>query len=86
MDVIHLDFPATPFTHEGELKVLQYFVGMSHNSTGLDAFVVIGKVTNYIGLWFGLFGFMAYQLLSVIYRQIHFYVNNQFYLKQFSLA
>ena len=31
-------------------------------------------------------GFIAYQPLQVIYRQIHFYVNNQFYLKQFSLT
>ena len=29
---------------------------------------------------------MAYQPLQVIQRQIHFYVNNQFYLKQFSFA
>ena len=29
---------------------------------------------------------MAYQPLSVIQRQIHFYVNNQFYFKQFDLA
>ena len=29
---------------------------------------------------------MAYQPLEVIQRQIHFYVNNQFYLKQLSLA
>ena len=34
----------------------------------------------------GLFGFMAYQPLQVIQRQIHFYVNNLFYWKQFSLA
>ena len=31
-------------------------------------------------------GFMAYQPLLVIQRQINFYVNNLFYLKQFSLA
>ena len=31
-------------------------------------------------------GFMAYQPLLVIYRQIHFYTNKQFYFKQFSLA
>ena len=30
--------------------------------------------------------FMAYQPLQVIQRQLHFYVNNQFYLKQFSLV
>ena len=29
---------------------------------------------------------MAYQPLKVILRQIHFYVDNQFYFKQFSLA
>ena len=29
---------------------------------------------------------MAYQPLLVIYGQIHFYTNNQFYFKQFSLA
>ena len=29
---------------------------------------------------------MAYQPLLVIQRQIHFYVNNLFYWKQFSLA
>ena len=34
----------------------------------------------------GWLGFMAYQPLLVILRQIHFYVNNQFYLKQFRLA
>ena len=39
----------------------------------------------YTSVWFGLFGFMAYQPLLVIYRQIHFYVNNMFYWKQFSL-
>ena len=32
------------------------------------------------------FGFMAYQPLLVIQRQIHFYVNNQFYFKPFSLV
>ena len=37
-------------------------------------------------VWFNLFGFMAYQPLLVIKRQIHFYVNNLFYWKQFSLA
>ena len=31
-------------------------------------------------------GFMAYQSLLVFWRQIHFYVNNQFYLKQSSLT
>ena len=36
--------------------------------------------------WFGLVGFIAYQPLLVIERQIHFYVNNLFYLKQFSLV
>ena len=30
--------------------------------------------------------FMAYQPLKVIWRLIHFYVYNQFYFKQFSLA
>ena len=29
---------------------------------------------------------MAYQPLYVIQCQIHFYMNNQFYFKQFSLA
>ena len=29
--------------------------------------------------WFGCLGFMAYQPLLVIQRQIHFYTNNQFY-------
>ena len=33
-----------------------------------------------------LVGFMAYQNLWVIYHQIHFYTNSQFYFKQFSLA
>ena len=37
-------------------------------------------------VWFGLLGFMAYQPSKVIWRQIHFYVNKQFYFKQFSLA
>ena len=37
-------------------------------------------------VWFGLLGFMAYQPLQVIKRQIHFYVNNQSHFKQFSLA
>ena len=31
-------------------------------------------------------GFMAYQPLWVIKCQIHFYANEQFYFKQFSLA
>ena len=31
-------------------------------------------------------GFMAYQALKVIWCQIHFYTNKQFYFKQFSLA
>ena len=35
---------------------------------------------------FGWFGFMAYQPLKVIYRQIQFYRNKQFYFKQSSLA
>ena len=29
---------------------------------------------------------MAYQTLLVIYLQIHFYANSQFYFKQFRLA
>ena len=32
-------------------------------------------------VWFGLFGFMAYQPLQVIQCQIHFYVSNLFYWK-----
>ena len=34
----------------------------------------------------GCLGFLAYQPLLFIYCQIHFYTNNQFYSKQFSLA
>ena len=34
----------------------------------------------------GLMGFMSYQPLQVILSQIHFYVNNLFFFKQFSLA
>ena len=34
----------------------------------------------------GWLGFMAYLPLQIIYCQIHFHVNNQFYLKQFYLV
>ena len=34
----------------------------------------------------GWLGFMAYQPLQVIYRQIRFYVNYQFYFNKFSLV
>ena len=34
----------------------------------------------------GWLGFMAYQPLQVIKCQIHYYTNEQFYFKQFSLA
>ena len=34
----------------------------------------------------GWLGFMTYQPLLVIYCQIHFYTNNQFYFKQFRLT
>ena len=47
-----------------------------------DCLVEIGKLPyiHHITIdWFGLFGFMAYQPLQVIQRQIHFYVNNLFY-------
>ena len=43
------------------------------------------KFTNNVS-WFVVWVFMAYNLLEVIYRQIYFYVNNQFYFKQFSLT
>ena len=43
------------------------------------------KTIQTTALLVGLLGFMAYQPLSVIYHQI-FYLNNQFYFKQFSLA
>ena len=36
--------------------------------------------------WFGFWCFMAHQPLQVTQRQIHFNVNNQFYIKPFSLA
>ena len=41
---------------------------------------------NHIGWVIGCLGFMAYQPLYVIYHQIHFYANSQFYFKQISLA
>ena len=34
----------------------------------------------------GWLGFMAYQPLQFIWRQIHFYANSQFYFKKFSLG
>ena len=36
------------------------------------------KIKDKWSVLIGLFGFMAYQPLQVIQRQIHFYVNNQF--------
>ena len=44
----------------------------------------ITKFENYCLV--GYLGFMAYQSLQVIWRQIHFYANSKFYFKQFSLA
>ena len=56
-----------------------------HVESTLAVFIIENQTSAFL-VCFALLGFMAYQPLLVNYRQIHFYVNNQFNLKQFGLA
>ena len=78
--------------HWRTLKPLCQWVGQSPSYT-VDVeqifFILLTILWDYFlsGWLVGwLFGFMTYQPLWVISGQIHFYTNNHFYFKQFSLT